>query len=113
MLSKDFVPEWIRELNKVGKLLQDIIVKIPSAAKQKEAKNIIEQIIPPEEGYVTMKYVRNVLIGLEYAGTHFRWSMLDDIKRVRNPIFQTTNNFKENPWLVHHKATKLSWRRFR
>lgn len=27
-----------------------------------------------------MEYARNVLIALAYTETHFRWSMLDDIK---------------------------------
>lgn len=85
MLSKDFHPEWIRKLSKVGKQLQDVTVKIPSLAEQQEAKDIIEQILPPEKGHVTMEYVRSVLIGLEYAETHFRYSMFDDIKAGNKP----------------------------
>lgn len=87
MLSEDFKPEWIKELNEVSKQLQDVTVRIPSAAEQQEAKGIIEQILPPEESYVIMGYVRNVLIGLEYAETHFRGSisMLDDIKADKKP----------------------------
>ena len=80
MITKDFKPEWIRELKDVSKQLQDVTVKIPSLAEQQEAKDIIEQILPPEEGYVNMGYVRDVLIGLRYAETHYRYSMLDDIK---------------------------------
>ena len=80
MITKDFAPEWIRKLYEVGKQLQGVSVEIPSDAEQQEAKNIIEQILPPKEGHVIMGYVRNVLIGLRYAETHFRYSMLDDIK---------------------------------
>lgn len=80
MITEDFKPGWIRELNEVSKKLQNITVKIPSSEEQKQAKSIIEQILPPEEGQVTMEYVRHVLIALAYAETHFRCSMLDDIK---------------------------------
>lgn len=84
MISDIFEPELIRKLNEVGKQLQDVCVKIPPIDEQKRAKAVIEQILPPEEGYVTMGYVRNVLTGLEYAETHFRKiSMLDDIKENR------------------------------
>ena len=48
MITKDFKPEWIRELKDVSKQLQDVTVKIPSLAEQQEAKYIIEQILPPE-----------------------------------------------------------------
>lgn len=87
MLSEDFKPQWIRELNEVGKQLQDVTVKIPSLAEQQETKDIIEQILPPEKGYVFMGFVRNVLIGLEYAETHYcdLVSMLDDIKAGEKP----------------------------
>lgn len=84
MISDIFEPELIRKLNEVGKQLQDVSVKIPPIDEQERAKAVIEQILPPEEGYVTMGYVRNVLTGLEYAETHFRKSsMLDDIKENR------------------------------
>lgn len=77
---ENFKPEWIRELNEVGKQLQNVTVKIPSMDEQQKAKEIIKRILPPEEGQVTMGYVRNVSFALEYAETHFRCSMLDDIK---------------------------------
>lgn len=80
MITENFEPEWIRKLNEISKQLQNVTVKIPSLEEQKKAKGIIEQILPPEEGQVTMEYVRHVLIALAYAETHFRCSMLDDIK---------------------------------
>ncbi|MCM1127052.1 MAG: hypothetical protein NC429_11340 [Lachnospiraceae bacterium] len=82
MLTKDFKEKEIRELHKIGKQLENVDVKIPSIEEQEEAKKIIEQILPPKDkGYVTMNYVRDVLIGLGYAEKHFRHSsMLDDIK---------------------------------
>lgn len=81
---ENFKPEWIRALNDVGKQLQNITVAIPSADEQQKAKHIIERILPPaDQGYVTMEYTRNVLIALEYAKTHYRCSLLDDIKEGR------------------------------
>lgn len=43
-----------------------------------EAKAEIEAILPPKSGYVTIPYVRQVLIGLEYVKTHFCCLMPDD-----------------------------------
>ncbi len=83
MITEDFKPEWIRELNEVGKQLENVTVKIPSLDDQQKARDIIEQILPPEEGRVTMEYVRRVLIALQYAETHFRCSMLNDIREGR------------------------------
>lgn len=85
MITENYRPEWIRELNEVSKQLENVTVRIPSSDEQKKAKSIIEQILPPEEGKVTMEYVRHVLIALEYAETHFRCSMLDDIMDGRKP----------------------------
>ena len=81
MLLENFKPEWIRALNEVSKQLQNVTVRIPSFTEQQKAKDIIEQILPPEEGQVTMGYVRNVLIALEYARWHAKPgnSMMDDI----------------------------------
>lgn len=88
MITKDFKPEWIRKLNEVSKQLEKVDVTLPSLAEEKEAKNIIEQILPPEEGTVTRDYVRRVLIALYYAETHFRSgsSMLNDIKAGKELI---------------------------
>lgn len=83
MITENFKPKWIRELNEVYKQLENVTVKIPSSEEQKKTKRIIEKILPPEEGEVTMEYTRHVLIALEYAETHFRCSMLDDIKDGR------------------------------
>lgn len=82
-LTKDFKPEWIRELNEVGKQLENVTVKLPSRDDLERAKVIIENILPPQHGEVTMGYVRNVLLGLEYAETHSRCTLLDDIKAGR------------------------------
>lgn len=71
MNLKDCKPEWIEVLNKIGKQLQDIEVRIPSTQEQEEAKKIIEQILPPPgTGRVHQQYARNVLMGFEYAVGH-------------------------------------------
>lgn len=78
MLPEGLNEQGIRELSEIGKLAPDIRVQF-SKEEQDKAKAEIEAILPPESGYVTIPYVRQVLIGLEYAKTHFRCSMLEDI----------------------------------
>lgn len=80
MIPKNFKPEWIRELNDIGTQLQDVTVRIPSDVEQQEAKAIIEEILPPDQGSVNMPYVRNVLIAYKYAEEHFGGAMLKDIE---------------------------------
>ncbi|MCM1263017.1 MAG: hypothetical protein NC313_09890 [Butyrivibrio sp.] len=80
MITEDFKPEGIRALNKFYKRLEGVAVELPSLVEQEKAKDIIEKILPPDEGEVNMDYVRRVLIALKYVETHFPDSMLDDIK---------------------------------
>lgn len=78
----DCKPEWIRVLNEIGKQLQNIEVRIPSTQEQEEAKEIIEQILPPSDaGRVNLPYVRSVLIAFEYALGHVKSGnfMMEDI----------------------------------
>lgn len=78
MLPEGLNEQGIRELSEIGKRAPDIRAQF-SKEEQDEAKAEIEAILPPESGYVTIPYVRQVLIGLEHAKTHFRCSMLDDV----------------------------------
>lgn len=79
MLPKGLYEQGIWKLSEIGKEVFDIRVQF-SEEEQNKAKAEIEAILPPESGYVTVPYVRQVLIGLEYAKTHyFCPSMLDDI----------------------------------
>lgn len=79
MLPKGIDAEGIHELSEIGKQVPAIRVQF-SKEEQDEAKVEIEAILPPKSGYVTIPFVRQVLIGLEYAKTHyFCPSMLDDI----------------------------------
>lgn len=79
MLPKGIDAEGIRELSKIGTKASSK-VQLPTEKEVEEAKAEIEAILPPESGYVTIPFVRQVLIGLEYAKTHyFCPSMLDDI----------------------------------
>ena len=81
MSLQDFNPEWIEELNRVGNQLRDVTVRIPTEEELQQAKQEIENILPPPNGNpIMMSYVRNVLFALEYAQTHFSDIMLDDIK---------------------------------
>lgn len=79
VLPKELNAEGIQELSEIGKQVPAIRVQF-SKEEQDEAKAEIEAILPPKSGYVTIPFVRQVLIGLEYAKTHyFCPSMLDDI----------------------------------
>ncbi len=67
MTLKDFKPEWIRRLNKIGKNLEDVDVRIPSEAVQQQEKQTIELILPPANGNpIKMYYVWHVLFALQY-----------------------------------------------
>lgn len=79
MLPKGLYEQGIWKLSEIGKEVFDIRVQF-SEEEQNKAKAEIKAILPPKEGYVTIPFVRQVLIGLEYAKTHyFCPSMLDDI----------------------------------
>lgn len=85
MITQDYKPEWIRALHQIGLQLRDVTVKLPSESEIKRAKTLIEQILPPPSGGVHESYVRDVLMGEDYAKTHFcnSCSMLEDIKAGR------------------------------
>lgn len=78
MLPKGIDAEGIRELSKIGTKASSKL-QLPTEKEVEEAKAEIEAILPPEESYVMIPFVRQVLIGLEYAKSHFRCSMLDDV----------------------------------
>lgn len=60
-----------------------------------EAKAEIEAILPPKSGYVTIPFVRQVLIGLEHAKAHFRCSMLEDIIAGKEPNISDYKKIEE------------------
>lgn len=88
MISRDFAPEWIRELHKIADQITDTDVHMPSEQTQSKAKGIIEDILPPDYGRVNRPYVKSVLIALEYAKTHICQtsgkSMLEDIQQGKS-----------------------------
>lgn len=78
-LPNDLTDPDIRALNEIGKSLRDVLVQLPSQEELDKAKAVIERILLPKaKNY----YVIHVLIGYEYARTHYRNpqnSLLDDI----------------------------------
>lgn len=80
MLPKGLSEQGIRKLAEIGETIYGVKIQLPTKEQQEEAKAEIESILPPEKGYVTIPFVRQVLIGLEYAKTHYFCPlMLDDI----------------------------------
>ncbi len=86
MIPPDFQPEWIRQLNVIGRELRDCDIHIPTEQEIMQSKVTIEDILPPSHGEVTREYAKNVLIGFEHAEKHYRpseVSMLEDIQAGR------------------------------
>ena len=79
MLPKGIDEQRIRKLSEIGKAVFGEKMQLPTEEEQEKAKAEIEAILKPPEGYVTIPYVRQVLTGLDFARTHFRFTMLDDI----------------------------------
>ena len=86
----------IRKLNKIGRNLKDKIIKLPSEKETIDAKEKLEKdFFRDSEGRINFSYARNVLIGLNYAETHFHYkrkvSLLDDINN-NNKIYINSYN---------------------
>lgn len=79
MLPKGLEEQEIRTLAEIGKTVFGVKIQLPTEEQQKEAKAEMEAILFPENSYVTIPYVRQVLIGLEYVKTHFCCLMSDDM----------------------------------
>lgn len=79
MLPKGLGEQEIRTLSEIGKTVFGVKIQLPTEEQQKEAKAEMEAILSPENSYVTIPFVRQVLIGLEYVKTHFCCLMPDDV----------------------------------
>jgi hypothetical protein len=84
----------IRKLNNVGRNLTDEIVKLPLAKDIIDSrKELEESFFKNKTGRVNLSYTRNVLIGLNYAETHFHYrskiSLLDDINNNKKVFLKS------------------------
>lgn len=80
MFQKVIGEEGFRKLNKIGRELSGITVKLPL---KKQIIDAIEELENRLGGRVHKNYAKNVIIAYNYADTHFHYKhrvpLLDDI----------------------------------
>lgn len=96
MLEKVKEDTGIRKLNKIGRNLRGKTIKLPSEKEIIDAKEKLEKdFFKDSEGRINISYIRNVLIGLNYADTHFHYkhkvSLLDDINNNKKIYINSYN----------------------